>query len=219
MDYIIFDKKTSKEKLKEMSIFIGDNVEIKENVKLFAGVKLSGCCVVENNCEVGVNSVIINSHIKNNVKIISSFVEDCVIGENSTVGPFANLKKGSSVGINCRIGNFVEIKNSRIGNGVKIAHLTYVGDAEIKDDCNIGCGVVFCNYDGSVKRKSIIGEKVFIGSNVNIVAPVNIEDGAYIAAGSTINKDVLKNQFAIARERQTNKDNFDNPYLKHLKNK
>ena len=129
------------------------------------------------------------------------------------MGPFATIKKDSIVGKNCRIGNFVEIKKSKIGDNTKIAHLTYVGDASIGCDCNIGCGVVFCNYDGHLKRNSIVGNKVFIGSNVNIIAPVNIGDEAYVAAGSTINKNVENNQFAIARSFQTNKENFKNPYL------
>ena len=126
------------------------------------------------------------------------------------------VRPGCIIADGVHAGNFVEIKNSNLGDGVKVAHLTYVGDADIGDVCNIGCGVVFCNYNGEIKQRSVIEKNVFIGSNVNIIAPVKIEEGAYIAAGSTINKNVGKNQFAIAREFQINKDNFKNPYLNKL---
>ena len=187
---------------------------IGKNVKLCHGCCVMGNSVLEDDCEIGINSVITNSHIGKGVNVLSSFIEDSSIGEKTTVGPFATVKKNSKIGNVCRIGNFVEVKNSTVGAETKIAHLSYVGDAELGNDCNVGCGVVFCNYNGQIKQKSIVGNKVFIGSNVNIVAPVKIEDFSYIAAGSTINKDVLKNQFAIARSFQTNKDNFNNPYLK-----
>ncbi|MBQ8615854.1 MAG: hypothetical protein IJ415_04735 [Clostridia bacterium] len=213
MSFIIYDDKISKQKLLGLNIHIDDNVKIGTNVKIWSGTKIFKDSIIEDNCELGVNSIINNSHLKQNVKVLSSFVEQCVVDENTTIGPFATLKKGSEIGKGCRIGNFVEIKNSMIGNNVKIAHLTYVGDSIIGNECNIGCGVVFCNYDGAVKRKSVVGEKVFIGSNVNIIAPVCIGDGAYIAAGSTINKDVEFKQFAIARAYQINKDNFNNPYF------
>ena len=111
------------------------------------------------------------------------------------------------------MGNFVEVKNAIVGDGSKMAHLAYIGDTEIGKNCNIGCGVVFCNYNGKIKQKSYLGDNVFVGSNANIIAPVTISDNAYIAAGSTINKDVGKGDLAIARVRQENKKNFKNPYL------
>lgn len=217
MSYVIYNKTIKKNDLEKLNIYIDDDVKIGENVKIWTGVKVVGECVIEEGCELGVNSVVECSHLKKNVKVVSSFIENCVVEENTTIGPFANLKKGSKIGANCRIGNFVEIKNSNISDNVKIAHLTYVGDAEVGSNCNIGCGVVFCNYDGAVKRRSIVGKNVFVGSNVNIIAPVKIGDGAYIAAGSTINKDVESNQFAIARSFQINKNNFNNPYLNRKK--
>ena len=213
MNEIIYNNKITKQDLEKLNITIDESVKIGENVSISSGVKLIGETKIEDNCEIKENCVIINSQIDKNVKIEFSIIEDSFIGECSTVGPFATIKKNSKIGSFCRIGNFVEIKKSNIGNKTKIAHLTYVGDAEIGDGCNLGCGVVFCNYDGAVKRKSIIGNNVFVGSNVNIIAPVEIGDGAYIAAGSTINKNIGNNQFAIARSFQTNKDNFINPYL------
>ena len=211
---IIYNNNIKRKELLKLDICIGKDVVIGKNVKLCHGCCIMGNSVLEDDCEIGINSVITNSHIGKGVNVLSSFIEDSSIGEKTTVGPFATVKKNSKIGNVCRIGNFVEVKNSTIGVGSKVAHLSYVGDAELGNDCNVGCGVVFCNYNGQIKQKSIVGNKVFIGSNVNIVAPVKIEDFSYIAAGSTINKDVLKNQFAIARSFQTNKDNFNNPYLK-----
>ena len=211
---IIYTKRTSKDDLLKLNIVLEKDVKIGKGVKLHHGCCVLGCSVLEDGCEIGNNSVITNSHIGKGVKVLSSFVEDSLVGESATVGPFATIKKNSNIGGGCRIGNFVEVKNSIVGERTKIAHLAYVGDAELGCGCNIGCGVVFCNYNGNIKQKSRVGNKVFIGSNVNIVAPVNIEDFSYIAAGSTINKDVFKNQFAIARSLQINKDNFDNPFLK-----
>ena len=211
---IIYNDNIKRKELLKLDICIGKDVVIGKNVKLCHGCCVMGNSVLEDDCEIGINSVITNSHIGKGVNVLSSFIEDSSIGEKTTVGPFATVKKNSKIGNVCRIGNFVEVKNSTVGAETKIAHLSYVGDAELGNDCNVGCGVVFCNYNGQIKQKSIVGNKVFIGSNVNIVAPVKIEDFSYIAAGSTINKDVLKNQFAIARSFQTNKDNFNNPYLK-----
>ena len=119
----------------------------------------------------------------------------------------------SVVGENNRVGNFVEIKNSKTQKDCKMAHLSYIGDAEMGENCNIGCGVVFCNYNGKIKQKSVLGNNVFVGSNVNLIAPVQLGDNSYIAAGSTIYQNVENGEFAIARARQTNKQNFKNPYV------
>lgn len=211
---IKLDNHTTKEELNNLNIFIDDEVTIGKDVEISSGAKLIGKCVIGDNCIIDVNSVIINSELKAYVRVISSFVEDSVVEVNTVIGPFASIKKNSVIGNNCRIGNFVEIKNSIVGNKCKIAHLAYVGDAELGENCNVGCGVVFCNYNGKIKQKSLIGDNVFIGSNVNIIAPIKIGDWAYIAAGSTINKDIECKQFSIARSCQINKDNFNNPYKK-----
>ncbi len=149
-----------------------------------------------------------------------NFMENCIIGENVTVdssrlynsfvgaetrvGPFAYLRPNSVVGRSCRIGDYVELKNCVIGDGCKVSHLSYVGDAELGRECNVGCGVVFANYDGKNKYKSVVGNRVFIGSNANIIAPVHIADRAFIAAGSTVTDEVPTEALAIARARQTN---------------
>lgn len=218
MEKIVYSKNLNKEDLLKYNIVIEDSVDIKDNVKLSHGVCILGSSVIEANCIIENNSIIENSHIGCGVEILSSHISNSKIGECCTIGPFANIKKQSIVGKNCRIGNFVEVKNSMIGDGSKIAHLAYVGDAEIGQNCNIGCGVVFCNYNGKIKQRSVLGDKVFIGCNVNIIAPVKIESETYIAAGSTITMDVENGQFAIARSRQINKNNFNNPYMENFKN-
>ncbi len=215
MKGIIYYKNIAREKLLHYNIVIEESVLIADGVVLECGVCVLGDSVIGCGCEIKSNSVIENSKLGENVKVVSSFVVDSIVGNNTTIGPFANIKKNTIIGGGCRIGNFVEIKNSIIGDETKIAHLTYVGDANIGSGCNFGCGVVFCNYNGKIKQKTIVGNDVFVGSNVNLIAPIEIGDGAYIAAGSTINKNVESNQFAIARNFQTNKENFNNPYVKH----
>jgi len=189
-----------------------DELKNKFNSSTFFGKNFVGT-----NCNI-VNSTIENCQIDNNVKIFSSFLKDCIVKVDCQIGPFSHIRNKSIIGKKCRIGNFVEIKNSIIGDETKIAHLTYVGDAEIGKNCNIGCGVVFCNYNGKDKFKSNIGNRVFVGSNCNIVAPVEIEDEAYIACGTTITKNVKKGDTIIGRARQESID-FDNPYLYNFKDK
>ena len=219
MDKIIYNENITNEELIKNNIVIEKSAVLGKNIKLSHGVCILGDSVVEDNCVIENNSVVNNSKLRKGVKVLSSFIEDSEVGELTIVGPFTNIKKNSKIGSSCRIGNFVEIKNSIVGDESKIAHLTYVGDAEMGKNCNIGCGVVFCNYNGKIKQRSQLGDNVFVGSNVNIVAPVKVESEAYIAAGSTINKDITKGQFSIARKEQINKDNFKNPYIEKLKNK
>ncbi len=217
MNYILYQKSISKDELLSQHIVIDESCDVAEGVKIGVGVCILGNTVILEGTEVYGNSIIENSKIGMNVIIRSSEINSSIVLDNTTIGPFAHIRNESEIGESCRIGNFVEIKKSIVGRHTKIAHLTYVGDAEIGTNCNLGCGVVFCNYNGSIKQKSYIGDNVFIGSNVNIIAPVTIEDGAYIAAGSTINKDVGLDEFAIARSRQEIKKNFNNPYKNNKK--
>ena len=205
--------------LLSMNIVISNSAIIGKNVKLGSNVIISGKSIIEDNVEIGSNSHIENSHIYKDVKIRSSYIQDSIVKDKCNIGPFSHIRVNSVVEANCRIGNFVEIKNSTIGENSKCAHLSYVGDAIIGKKCNIGCGVVFCNYDGEKKYRTTVGDDCFIGSNTNIIAPIKISDRAYIAAGSTINKDIASGEFAIARARQENKHNFNNPYIKNLANK
>lgn len=147
---------------------------------------------------IGDNTVIYNSQIKNSS-----------IGENNIIGPYAHIRENNKTGNNVKIGSFVELKNSIVNNNSKIPHLSYIGDSEIGEHVNIGCGVVTANYDGKNKHKTIIKDNAFIGCNVNLIAPVTIEENALVAAGSTITDDVPANALAIARSRQTNKEDYN----------
>ena len=185
--------------------YIEDSVIIGNDTVIYPGTYLEQETVVGSNCTIGPNTRIINSIVKNNVTVESSKVIEAKIDDGTTVGPFAYLRPGSVLGKNVKIGDFVEVKKSVIGDNSKSSHLAYIGDAEVGNDVNIGCGVVFVNYDGKKKHKTVVGNGSFIGSNSNLVAPVNVEQGGYVACGSTITDDVLEGDLAIARARQVNK--------------
>ncbi|MCL2570150.1 MAG: hypothetical protein FWE16_03000 [Firmicutes bacterium] len=181
------------------TVHIDADVQIERDVIIEDNVRLEGRTVIKQGTRIGRGCTIISSTIN------ASQLHGAKVESGSVVGPYAHLRIGTHIGENCRIGNFVEIKNSTIGNGTKISHLSYVGDAIVGRDCNIGCGVVFCNYDGEKKNQTIVGDEVFIGSNSNLVAPIIVENRAFIAAGSTITASVPPNALAIARARQENK--------------
>lgn len=188
--------------------YIGPDVVIGFDTVVYPGNVLEGSTIIGEDCVLYPNNRIVNSVIGNGVQLQASVVLDSRIGDKTTVGPYAYLRPGSVIGNSVRIGDFVEIKNSTIGDGTKISHLTYVGDAEVGNDVNLGCGVVFVNYDGVKKHRTVVEDKAFIGCNVNLVAPVRVGQEAYIAAGSTITEDVPGKALAIARERQVNKEGW-----------
>lgn len=159
-----------------------------------------------------------NVEIADDVEIRSfSHIEGAKIDSGAIIGPFARIRPGSEIQSDARVGNFVEIKNSVIKKGAKVGHLSYIGDAKIGSEANIGAGTVTCNYDGFNKYKTEIGDKAFIGSNSALVAPVKIGDKAFVAAGSTITKDVADKALAVARNRQFTKENWADSYLKRKK--
>lgn len=184
--------------------YIESDVKIGIDTVIYPGVTLEGNTVIGENCEIGSNTRIKNSQIGNGVNIQISNIVESIIGDNSKVGPYANLRPQSELGKNVKIGDFVEIKNSKIGDNSKASHLTYIGNGEVGRDVNIGCGVVFVNYDGLNKNKTIVADDAFIGCNVNLIAPVTVNKNAYVAAGSTVTEDVEPGDLAIARSRQTN---------------
>lgn len=184
--------------------YIGIDVEIGQDTIIYPGNVLEGNTVIGKNCMLYPNSRINNSVIGEDVEIQSSVILESEIGNNTTVGPFAYIRPQSVIGKNVRIGDFVEIKKSTIGNNTKVSHLTYVGDAEVGEGCNFGCGTVTVNYDGKNKNKTIIGNNSFIGCNTNLISPVTVEDNTYIAAGSTITNNVKSGDLAIARAKQRN---------------
>ena len=206
MNYIIYQKSLNKDDLMRKNIVIDDLAEIAIGVKLYPNVSIVGKCRIDEGCEIFSNSSIEDSYLHSGVVVKSSVLNCVEVGDRTTVGPFANLHSSSVIGRDCRIGNFVEIKKSKLGDKCKVAHLTYIGDAEIGFNCNIGCGVVFCNYNGEIKQMSYLGDDVFVGSNVNIVAPVNIADNTYVCAGTTVTKDTQIGDFVIGRVRQENKN-------------
>ncbi len=155
-----------------------------------------------------------NSVVGEDCVVNSSVIESSNIGNGVSVGPFARIRPNSVVGDNCRIGNFVELKNCTIGEGTKVSHLAYVGDVVIGKKCNIGCGVIFANYDGRKKSKTVVGNNVFVGSNTNIIAPVTIGDNVYICAGSTITHDIPSGSFVIGRSKEIIKPDKAKLYLK-----
>jgi len=183
-------------------VSIDAGAKISSGVFIESNVQIAGSTIIGPNAKILANSRLESAQIGQNTTINASQITGSSVGSNCTVGPWANIRVGCRIGQRCRIGNFVEIKNSTIGEDTKIAHMTYVGDAEIGKECNLGAGVVFCNYDGVEKHKVTIGNKVFVGANVNFIAPVTVEDEARIAAGSTITNNVEKGSLAIARARQ-----------------
>lgn len=163
------------------------SVYVEEGAKIEAGVTVKHGCYIE---------------------------RDTFIGAGSVIGPYAYLRRGSVVGKNCRVGDFTEIKNSTLGDNGKMAHLVYLGDSDLGKNCNVGCGAVFVNYDGKEKRRSSVGNNCFIGSNVNVVAPVSVGNGAYIACGSTLTKNLAEGDFCIARSREVVKSGRGTAYYR-----
>ena len=179
-----------------------------------SGCVIEGNTVIGEDCIIGPNSHIVNSVIGRATTIHSSVVLDSTVGNETAVGPFAHLRPASSLGDHVKIGNFVEVKKSKLGDNTKVSHLSYIGDAEVGDNCNIGCGTITVNYDGKNKFKTIIENDVFVGCNSNLVAPVTLGTGSFIAAGSTVTKNVPADALAIARAKQENKLNYVSNKLK-----
>ena len=171
-------------------------------------VEIKGNTTIGSDCLIGAGSRITDSTIHDNVKIISSTLEEAEMHDGSDIGPNSHLRPQAEIGKDVHIGNFCEVKKAYIGEGTKVGHLTYVGDATLGKDINVGCGVVFVNYDGAQKHHTNVGDHAFIGSNSNLVAPVNIAPNSFVAAGSTITDDTKQFDLAIARARQTNKEDY-----------
>lgn len=184
------------------TVFIDDGVKIGEGTVIEPCVQIRGKTEIGAHCLIGQNSRIENSILSDEVKVLSSVVLESRIGSGTNVGPFAYLRPNSVVGRDCKIGDFVEVKNSTLGDGTKASHLTYIGDSDLGNDINLGCGVVFVNYDGTNKYRSTIEDGAFIGCNTNLVSPVNVGKGAYIAAGTTVTKNVPEDALCVGRARQ-----------------
>ena len=188
--------------------YIDDGVTVGKDTIIYPGVILENGTTVGEGCILYQGSRINGSHIGNGTTVENSVLLEARVGDRTKVGPNAYLRPGTVIGDDCRIGDFVETKNAVIGNGTKVSHLTYVGDASLGEDINIGRGVVFVNYDGTEKNISTVADGAFIGCNTNLVAPVNVGEGAYIAAGTTITRDVPSGSLAIGRVRQSVKEGW-----------
>ena len=196
------------------SVFIDKTVKIGDNVIIYENNRIEGNTEINDGAVILPNCYIKNCKIGKGTTVNCSQAEDAVVGENVSVGPFARLRPKAQIGDNVKIGNFVEIKNALIGDGTKVSHLAYVGDAMVGKNCNIGCGAIFVNYNGKTKSRTIVGDNCFIGSNCNLIAPVNIASDSYICAGTTITDDVNTDDFVIGRVRQQVKEGRAHKYLK-----
>lgn len=187
------------------STFIHPEVKIGIDTVIYPNVHIEGNTAIGSNCVIFSGARIIDSTIGNNVVIKDyTVVESSTISDNAAVGPFAHIRPGSLIGRSVKIGNFVEIKKSTIGEGTKASHLSYLGDAEIGKNVNIGAGTITCNYDGKKKHRTIIEDDVFVGSDTQLISPVRVGKGAYIGAGSTITKNVPPQSLAVSRTEQKN---------------
>lgn len=193
--------------------YISTDAIIGQDTVLQPGVMIEGKSVIGKKCTIGPNSHIGDSVLEDDVTVHSSVILQSKVGAKTVIGPYAHIRPESDLGESVRIGNFVEVKKSVVGNNSKVSHLSYIGDADIGEKVNVGCGTITVNYDGKNKYKTTIEDEVFVGCNVNLIAPVTVKEGSFVAAGSTISKDVPENALAIGRARQENKED----YVKKLK--
>ena len=190
------------------AVYVDPRVTIGRGTQLLPGTILRGRTTIGRDCEIGPNTMIRDCTVGDCTEVNASQMTESCVGNHTSVGPFAYLRPNSRVGDHVKVGDFVEVKNSVIGNGTKISHLTYVGDSDVGEKVNFGCGTVTTNYDGHRKYRCTIGDNAFIGCNTNLVAPVTLGEGAYTAAGSTITKDVPADALALARTPQVVKEGW-----------
>lgn len=190
------------------SCYIDSNVKIGEGSIIYPNVVIEGNSIIGDNCIIGPGCFIKNSSIGSNSKVYCSHIFDSVIENNVDVGPYSFIHDGVSVGSYCKVGSFVEVKNSGIDSCSKVSHLSYVGDSTIGNNVNVGAGVVTANFDGVNKNKTVIKDGAFIGSNSTLIAPVSIGSNSVVGASSCITDDVTDDSLSIARSRQVNKDSY-----------
>lgn len=188
--------------------YIDPRVSIAPGAVILPGTIIRGRSVIAADCEIGPNAMITDSEIGEGSVVNHSQVNGSVVGKNVRIGPFAYIRPGCHVADGAKIGDFVELKNSNIGEKTSVAHLTYIGDSDVGAGVNFGCGTVTTNYDGDRKYRCTIGDRSFIGCNVNLIAPVTVGEGAYIAAGTTVTKEVPADSLAIGRTEQTVKEGW-----------
>jgi bifunctional UDP-N-acetylglucosamine pyrophosphorylase/glucosamine-1-phosphate N-acetyltransferase len=190
------------------STFVDAEVSIGPDTILYPFTWIEGATKIGRECRIGPNSRIAGSRIGDGVILHFSYAHECTIANGVTVGPYVHLRPDTDLAEGVKVGNFVEIKNSRIGKGSKVPHLSYIGDTDVGSAVNIGSGTITVNYDGKKKYRTVIGDRAFIGCNANLVAPVNVGNDAYVAAGSTITRDVPPGSLGVGRARQQNIDGW-----------
>lgn len=186
------------------AVYIDPRAAIGRGTVVLPGSILRGETVIGRGCVIGPNAMVRDCTVGDDTEINASQVNESVIGSRTRVGPFAYIRPGCAIGDDIKVGDFVEVKNSTVGDGTKISHLTYVGDSDVGKKVNFGCGTVTTNYDGFKKYRCTIGDGAFLGCNTNLVAPVTVGEGSYTAAGSTITEEVPPDALAVARSRQKN---------------
>lgn len=200
------------------SCYVEYDVRIGIGSVVYPGVTLLGKTQIANNVVIESQCFIKNSLIEEGAEILAaSYLEEARVGKDASIGPMARLRPGTDIGQDAKIGNFVEVKKAILHRGAKVSHLSYIGDAEIGENSNIGCGFITCNYDGANKHKTKIGSNTFIGSDCHAIAPIEIGNDAFVAAGSTITKSVPDGGFAIARSQQVTKEGAAKRFLKTKK--
>ncbi len=198
-----------------LTTYIDWDVEVLSETVIHPNVSISGKTKIGKNVLIESGCVIKNSYIEDSVAIYAnSYMEDATVKNAASIGPFARLRSGSDIGDKCKIGNFVETKKAKLEKGAKVSHLSYVGDALIGENSNIGCGFITCNYDGANKHFTKIGKNCFIGSDSQTVAPVEIGDGSFIACATTVTESVSKDSFVISRGKQITKENMGHKFIK-----
>ncbi len=204
-EIVMFHQRTGVKVVDIDNTYIDPRVTIGAGTVLLPGTILRGTTVVGEHCEIGPNAMVEDSRIGDGCVVNASQVYGSELGKEVHVGPFAHIRPNCQVGDRCKVGAFVEIKNAVFGPDTKMSHLTYVGDADVGAGVNFGCGTITSNYDGFRKHRTVIGDNAFIGCNTNLVPPVTVGDGSYIAAGTTVTGDVEPDALAISRVRQENK--------------
>lgn len=184
------------------AVYVEEQVSVGKGTTLLPGIILRGRTVVGERCTIGPNVMLTDTTVEDGVTINSAQIEESIIRKDCEIGPYTHIRPHCDVGEGSKIGAFVQLKNCNLGKGTKMAHLTYVGDADVGDRVNFGCGTVTCNYDGNAKFRTTIGSDVFVGCNTNLVAPVTLADGVYTAAGTTVTRDVEADALVIGRARQ-----------------
>ena len=184
------------------AVYVEEGVTVGAGTLLLPGTILRGKTVIGKNCCIGPQTMITDSTVEDGCTVNASQCEESVLRADCQIGPYTHIRPHCVVGEGSKIGAFVQLKNCNLGRGTKMAHLTYVGDSDVGEDCNFGCGTITCNYDGFHKHRTTIGSHVFVGCNTNFIAPVSVEDGAFIAAGTTVTEGVPGDALAIGRARQ-----------------